>query len=279
MPIPRPSQELLQFLSSQRKTLRRRTAREVLGDLVEWLEIPQRANSRDRRYINQLGEFMKGWEPKSETRSLPEFLEYLDYFEQAGGTLSLDDDAPGDAVQLMTVHGAKGLEFPHVFLLRVNHSAFPANNRSPLFEFPDRLMKEELPEGDFHIQEERRLFYVALTRARDRLTITTVANKRGKVPVFIEDILMDPALKAREISQTAPKVKRPVANTTASPVPTHAPELFPATRAAPAHLCPHLAMGRGVSSALRRTSQAQCLRHRKLSQVPSAVRLRPSLVA
>ena len=86
--------------------------------------------------MNQLGQFMKDWEPKSETRSLPEFLEYLDYFEQANGTLSLEDDAPGDAVQLMTVHGAKGLEFPHVFLLRVNSNAFPARNRSPLFNFP-----------------------------------------------------------------------------------------------------------------------------------------------
>jgi len=62
-----------------------------------------------------LSQFVKDWEPKSESRGLPEFLEYLDYFEQAGGTLSLEDDAPGDAVQLMTVHGAKGLEFPHVF--------------------------------------------------------------------------------------------------------------------------------------------------------------------
>ena len=34
-------------------------------------------------------------------------------------------------------------------------------------------MKEELPQGDFHIQEERRLFYVALTRAQERLTLTT----------------------------------------------------------------------------------------------------------
>jgi DNA helicase-2/ATP-dependent DNA helicase PcrA len=121
--------------------------------------------------------------------------------------LSLDDDAPGDAVQLMTVHGAKGLEFSHVFLLRVNQGAFPARNRLPLFEFPTTLMKEELPQGDFHIQEERRLFYVALTRAKDRLTITTLAEPKGKVPVFIEDIVMDPAVKRRDVQQIAPKVK------------------------------------------------------------------------
>ena len=187
--------------------MRRRTALEILGDLVEWLEVPQRASTQQRKYVNRLAEFMKEWEPKSETRGLPEFVEYLEYFEQAGGTLSLEDDAPGDAVQLMTVHGAKGLEFPHVFVLRVNNNAFPSRKRAPLFQFPDRLMKEELPEGDFHIQEERRLFYVALTRAEDRLTMTTVREKKGKVPVFVEDIVMEPALKRRDVLQIAPKPK------------------------------------------------------------------------
>ena len=70
-------------------------------------------------------------------------------------------------------------------------------------------MKEELPEGDFHIQEERRLFYVALTRAEERLTITTVTEKKGKVPVFVEDIVMEPAIKRRDVLQMAPK-KKPV---------------------------------------------------------------------
>jgi len=62
--------------------------------------------------VNQLAQFMRDWEPKSDTRSLPEFLEYLDYFGQANGTLSLEDDAPGDAVQLMTVPRRKR---PRVF--------------------------------------------------------------------------------------------------------------------------------------------------------------------
>jgi len=201
-------QQLLEFLGSQRKFLRRHTAREILGELLDWLEVPQRVSAQDRKYVNQLVQFVKDWEPKSDTRGLTEFLEYLDYFEQADGTLSLEDEAPGDAVQLMTVHGAKGLEFSHVFLLRVNSNAFPARKRSPLFEFPVRLMKEELPQGDFHIQEERRLFYVALTRAQERLTITTVTEKKNKVPVFIEDILMEPAIRRRDILQLAPKVKK-----------------------------------------------------------------------
>ncbi|HKM67690.1 MAG TPA: ATP-dependent DNA helicase [Candidatus Acidoferrum sp.] len=223
---------LLEFLTEQRKTTRRRSAREILGDLTEWLEVPQRAGTQDRKYVNQLGQFMKDWEPKSETCGLPEFLEYLDYFEQAGGTLSLEDDAPGDAVQLMTVHGAKGLEFPHVFLLRVNSNAFPARNRSPLFEFPDRLMKEELPEGDFHIQEERRLFYVALTRAEDRLTMTTVREKRGRVPIFVEDIMMDPAIKRRDVLQIAPKPKPPKPESE-NKLEQASGELFPAGEAPP----------------------------------------------
>ena len=220
---------LTTFLSEQRKVMRRRTAREILSDTTEWLEISQRASAQDRKYVKRLAEFMKEWESKSETRQLAEFLEYLDYYEQANGTISLDDDAPGDAVQLMTVHGAKGLEFPQVFVLRVNSRAFPVGERAPLFEFPLELMKEELPEGDYHTQEERRLFYVALTRAEERLTLTTLTERKGKVPLFLEDILMDPAIKRRDVIQIAPKVTV-VAADDASATATIArePQLFPA---------------------------------------------------
>ena len=198
--------ELLNFLSEQRKSMPRRTAAEILADLLEWLEIYARASEQDRAYVKRLPEFVKAWEPRSETRGLPEFVEYLEYFDQAGGTISLDENVPGDAVQLMTVHGAKGLEFSHVFVLRVNKNKFPQPERSHVFEFPARLMKEGAPEEHFHHQEERRLYYVALTRAQDRLTITSLAERKAKVPPFIEDILMDPGIKRRDVLQLAPKV-------------------------------------------------------------------------
>jgi DNA helicase-2/ATP-dependent DNA helicase PcrA len=198
--------ELLKFLADQRKTVRRRTAREFLAGVLEWLEVSQRASEQGYKYVARLAEFAKEWEPKSDTRSLPEFLEYLDYFEQARGAVCREDEAPGDAVKLMTVHGAKGLEFPHVFVLRVNNKKFPATERPRILEFPARLMKEGEPAEQFHIQEERRLFYVALTRAQERLTLTTLTEKKGKAPVFIEDIVMDPAVRRRDVRQMMPKL-------------------------------------------------------------------------
>src|ERR1700722_14367317 len=223
--------ELLKFLVSQRKQLKRRTAREILAELMEWLEVPQRASAQDRKTTTRLAEFAKEWEAKSERRDLPEFLEYLEYYEQAGEKICLEEDKPGDAVQLMTVHGAKGLEFSHVFLMRVNLRHFPSSDRKPLFEFPLALMKEDLPEGNFHIQEERRLFYVALTRAEDRLTVTTLTEKKGKIPTFIEDLLIDPAIAKRDVLQLAPKVRVPADAAGRVTEGDAIPELFPTPKA------------------------------------------------
>lgn len=218
--------ELLEFTTAQRKTMKRRDARHILADLFDWLAIYQRAPQRDRDYVKRLAEFVKEWEDKSDTRKLPEFIEYLDFFEQANGAVCLEDDAPGDAVRLMTVHGAKGLEFSHVFVLRVNKNKFPQPERPHVFEFPAALMKEGAPEEQFHNQEERRLFYVALTRAEDRLTITSLAEKKGRVPPFIEDILMDPAIQRRDVLRLAPKPAVPAPKSTPSVAPATTASLF-----------------------------------------------------
>lgn len=231
---PPKTDELVAFLSSLRQTMRRRPATDLLGELLEWLEIHRAATSADKKYFRRFHQFMRDWEAKSETQILPEFLEYLDFFEQANGQINLDEELPEDAVKLMTVHAAKGLEFEHVFILRLSKGGFPCAQRPHVLEFPVELMREEQPEGDFHIQEERRLFYVALTRARERLTLTFVNSKRSRPSPFLDDILEDPQIQQRDVERLTPKLPPaqadplPPAELFASTLP-----LFPATSELP----------------------------------------------
>jgi DNA helicase-2/ATP-dependent DNA helicase PcrA len=194
------------------------TAAELFDELAAVLEIGSAVAAEDRKYFDRLAQFVREWQPKSETQRLKEFVEYLDYFEQAGGSINLEQES-GDAVQLMTVHAAKGLEFDHVYILRLVQRSFPAGEKPRVLEFPAELMKEEQPQGGFHIQEERRLFYVAVTRARQRLTLNTVVNKRSKPSPFLDDILMEAQIKRRDIEQLAPTPAHEPASTPAEPAP------------------------------------------------------------
>jgi superfamily I DNA/RNA helicase/RecB family exonuclease len=126
--------------------------------------------------INTILEFSNQWErsPITKTAEPAEFLEYLDYFREARGTIPLPAREEEDAVKLMTVHSAKGLEFDHVFILRAVKASFPVNYREPLIELPAELRNSGVADQDEKKvceQEERRLFYVAMTRARDTLSI------------------------------------------------------------------------------------------------------------
>jgi DNA helicase-2/ATP-dependent DNA helicase PcrA len=130
---------------------------------------------------------------------LASLLDYCDRFAEATGCITLPEDTNEDdleTVRLMTAHVAKGLEFEHVFVLRMNASSFPTSFRARLFEFPDALRKSVIAQGDnrvVHNEEERRLFYVAMTRARESLVICTRPgkNKRARPVSFVGDLLDD----------------------------------------------------------------------------------------
>ncbi|HET9399367.1 MAG TPA: ATP-dependent DNA helicase, partial [Candidatus Acidoferrales bacterium] len=198
--------ELVALISKLRQRSRRVSASQFFSELAGELDLFIQAGGDYRPYVERLAQFIKDWEPKSETQRLAEFVEYLDFFQQAGGQINLEEEGAHDSVQLMTVHAAKGLEFDQVFLIRLTQGNFPKRARPAILEFPDELMKEERPQGDFKVQEERRLFYVALTRARDRLTVTAVVDgKRNKPSLFLEDILENAALVRRDLERLAPK--------------------------------------------------------------------------
>lgn len=93
-------------------------------------------------------------------KDIENFLEYIVKHE----SLTSNDDVNGDAVNLMTFHLSKGLEFKNVFIIDANDGLIPH--------------KKSIREND--LETERRLFYVAMTRAKDNLHIFFTARRFGK---------------------------------------------------------------------------------------------------
>lgn len=92
---------------------------------------------------------------------------------------SADPDPDLDAVAVLTVHKAKGLEFPVVIIPGLVAGRFPAASRREPLAMPEALADAGHTSGDPHVQEERRLFFVAMTRARDELVLTHAADYGG----------------------------------------------------------------------------------------------------
>ena len=132
--------------------------------------------------IYQFYEKAREFEQTQNDSRLISFIEQIQMEIDAGeeGSLKTSLDDKFDAVKIMTVHSAKGLEFKYVFVVNLVRRKFPSDERKAPIEIPEELIKEVLPSGDFHIQEERRLFYVALTRAKQGLFLTWGLDYGGK---------------------------------------------------------------------------------------------------
>ncbi|RKY03423.1 hypothetical protein DRP77_06135, partial [Candidatus Poribacteria bacterium] len=138
--------------------LRRMEPEERAGD-AEWNELKSELMNRMIRF-----------ELHSPEKSLSAFLDYQSLLT------GVDEVAPSkDRVTLMTLHSAKGTEFPVVIILGVEEGELP------LYSEPEEL-----------VQEERRLFYVGMTRAKERLYLITAlrryGEKEGRPSRFVEEI-------------------------------------------------------------------------------------------
>ena len=101
------------------------------------------------------------------------FVPYLTMLIEAGENPPVaEGDTAEEGVAVLTLHKAKGLEYEAVFLVGLVEKRFPSIDRREAIPLPDELIKETLPSGDFHLQEERRLFYVGMTRAKRYLFLT-----------------------------------------------------------------------------------------------------------
>jgi len=210
---------LKDLLKGLRWTVERSPVTALFKLLKERLGLDAHRGPRDGAYMEAFEEFLKEWEKKSETRKLGEFMEYFSYFREAGGTINAPEPAEAArAVQMMTVHAAKGLEFPVVFILSVAPQRFPHREQKPVIQFPDELRKGPQPPSNIHLQEERRLFYVALTRAQERLYVSSVSKTAKRLSPFIDDLTSNPVVASREIETLqAPHVEATAAAATLAP--------------------------------------------------------------
>lgn len=143
---------------------------------------------------------LKTYEIEHEESGVNTILDWITLSMELGESpLASDTDwADNDAVNILTVHSAKGLEFPVVFLVNLVSQRFPTIERREQIPISEKLIKEQLPEGDYHEQEERRLFYVGMTRARERLYFTAAkfygeGKREKKVSPFVFEALGEQA--------------------------------------------------------------------------------------
>ncbi len=109
------------------------------------------------------------------------FVDQLDSLLESVVPPRVESGPEVDAVRILTVHAAKGLEFDVVFLPGLVADRFPARRRQPTLELPNEFIKEQLPTGDEHLLEERRLAYVALTRSKTELYLSGSVLAEGGV--------------------------------------------------------------------------------------------------
>lgn len=116
-------------------------------------------------------------EKAKEFRTIEEWFDYVEQYTMALKMQKEKEKKVQDAVSLMTMHGAKGLEFDAVFMIQSNEGIIP---------YKKAKMDEEL-------EEERRMFYVGMTRARQKLVISYIKEKNGKAVEpsrFVSELLV-----------------------------------------------------------------------------------------
>ncbi len=159
--------------------------------------------------------------PEEKYRSFVDFLRYQapNYYPEGGQDAAY---AVPDAVRIMTVHQAKGMEFPVVFLPALQANRFPAKKQhNRVWSYLPREAIRNADRYDTDIEAERRLFYVALTRSEKYLFCSyapETSNRLYRKPsAFWEELTRRPEFLTREPPRAdqprvAPEPRRPLVN-------------------------------------------------------------------
>lgn len=176
---------------------------------LKWLTWEDNEDNKEQLLLlNQFYKKIRNWEDEHLGAKVHDFVEYINLELESGeaGSLVQDIEEGPETIKIMTIHGSKGLEFNYVFIVGLIHLRFPSIERSNPIEIPTALIKDSLPEGDAHLQEERRLMYVALTRAKRKVFLTLAEDyggaKKRKPSRFLEELrIKDEELRIQEVNQ------------------------------------------------------------------------------
>ena len=204
--------KLLGIIKKHLGLIRKETAGQILyyyledTGLIQKLLLPTSVDAEAKaKNISKFFDKLKTYEVDNEDATVPAIAGWLDLSMELGESpLAANEDwTEINAVNILTVHSAKGLEFPVVFLINLVSQRFPTNERREQIPISDDLIKEVLPVGDYHLEEERRLFYVGMTRAKERLYFTAAdyygeGKREKKLSPFIFEALGDKAVSAEK---------------------------------------------------------------------------------
>ena len=210
--------KILNDLDESIKLSRRQNVGKVLYDYLKrtgyLTRLDRQGQIEGQIKIQNIAKFfdkIKEFEQVAKNDSVHQFIDYLEALRSAGddpATVEFDPDL--DAVNVMTVHGAKGLEFPIVFMVNLVSDRFPSRYRGDAIEVPPKIIRETLPAGDWHMQEERRLFYVGSTRAMDLLYYSwsrDIGGRRAKkISPFVLEAL-DKSKSDKALAKLSPLEK------------------------------------------------------------------------
>ncbi|MFA4889479.1 MAG: UvrD-helicase domain-containing protein [Candidatus Omnitrophota bacterium] len=176
-------QDLAKFMEISRRETTGRLLYSFLTETGYLKKLTTEQSLESEAKIQNIAKFfniVRDFELVAKVDRVIDFTGHLNLLIEAGDDPpTVEADLDSDAVNVLTIHKAKGLEFRVVFLVSLVNGRFPVNRRRQALELPDGLIKEILPEGDIHIQEERRLFYVGMTRAKEELYLTSASDYGG----------------------------------------------------------------------------------------------------
>jgi DNA helicase-2/ATP-dependent DNA helicase PcrA len=139
-------------------------------------------SAEDAVVIENLSLFFNRLKAFSDTAQTPTATEWVRYFDTIiqyeTAPVAAEIDSDEEAVQIMTMHAAKGLEFDVVFVVGCAKGRLPGSFRRPQL-LPGGVLRDQQNKEE-NVREERRLLYVAMTRAKQRLVLSAAANYEGK---------------------------------------------------------------------------------------------------